>query len=65
MGTPHPETPTGHETTFPGSKKPENKTIYAEFNFLSIFDVKKGPGSLENRFMSSFIEQIFEKMIFF
>ena len=33
MGTPHPETPTGHETSSPGSQKHENKTDKRKIQF--------------------------------
>ena len=46
MGTPHPETPTGHETASPGSQKHENKTDKRKIQFPIDFCCQKRPRKL-------------------
>ena len=81
MGTPNPGIPNGNPDPGAAQWDPKQRMgmnehllapknlpirqINAKFNFLSIFAVKNGPRSLENKLMSNFIEKIVEKQIFF
>ena len=81
MGTPYPGIPNGNPDPgaaqwdpkqrmgmnehLPAPKNLPIRQINAKFNFLSICAVKNDPGSLENRFMSNFLENIAQQINFF